>query len=88
MSPCRSASGLSPAAGLLAGELVADLVQLGPHLAGQLLYAALVDQRQNRVGIHEGHCDGAVLFLPHHHIAGQQQADIGIGLERLAELGG
>ena len=45
-------------------EFFADLhAQLGNLVA--------IHQPQHRRGIHEGHGVAAVLFLPHHHVAGQ-----------------
>jgi len=42
----------------------------------------LVDQFQYDFGVHERHRDDAAIFLTHHHVAGQQQADIGVRLDR------
>jgi hypothetical protein len=42
--------------------------------------ACVVDQLQHHLGIHERNRYGSIGLFTHHHVARQQQTDIGIGI--------
>jgi hypothetical protein len=46
------------------------------------MHLRIVDQLQDGLGIHERHRYGSIRLFAHDHVARQQQADVGVSLDR------
>ncbi len=60
-----------------------DALELAAHFAAEFVHLGALDHAEHGRWIHEHHADPAVRFFPHDDIAGQQRANIRLGLQGL-----